>query len=80
MQRRGDRTVPLAAGQPLARSIPKARVAALDGDDHFLWHGDNQAVLAAVEAFVAAQRTPSGQVLTTIPTPTSTPNSTEISA
>lgn len=53
MQRRGDRIVPFGAGQWLARSIPSAAFAALDGDDHFLWYGDSDSVLAAVESFAA---------------------------
>ncbi len=54
MQRRGDRVVPLAAGEQLAQAIPRAHFAALDGNDHFLWHGDSSAVIAEVHNFVAA--------------------------
>lgn len=53
MQREGDRVVPLAAGEQIARGIPCAQLARLQGEDHFLWHGDSDAVLAAVEGFVA---------------------------
>lgn len=53
MQRRADRVVPLAAGEQLARAIPGARLERLEGEDHFLWHGDSGAVLRAVEHFVA---------------------------
>lgn len=53
MQREGDRVVPLAAGEQIARGIPGAQLARLPGEDHFLWHGDSDAVLAAVEGFVA---------------------------
>lgn len=54
LQRRGDRVVPRAAGELLAAAIPGARLALLDGDDHFLWHGDSDAVLQAVQRFVAS--------------------------
>jgi pimeloyl-ACP methyl ester carboxylesterase/DNA-binding SARP family transcriptional activator len=53
MQREGDRVVPLAAGEQIARGIPGAQLARLQGEDHFLWHGDSDAVVAAVEGFVA---------------------------
>lgn len=54
MQRRGDRIVPPEAGRWLARAIPGARFEPLEGDDHFHWFGDAEAVTAAVERFVAA--------------------------
>jgi pimeloyl-ACP methyl ester carboxylesterase/DNA-binding SARP family transcriptional activator len=57
MQRRGDLVVPLAAGQQLARGIPGAELETLDGEDHFLWHGDSGAVVRAIEGFVARRRT-----------------------
>jgi pimeloyl-ACP methyl ester carboxylesterase/DNA-binding SARP family transcriptional activator len=53
LQRRDDRVVPLAAGEQLARGIPRAELETLDGEDHFLWHGDSGAVVRAVERFVA---------------------------
>lgn len=52
LQRRGDRVVPQAAGEQLARGIPGARLALLDGEDHFLWHGDSAAIVGAIEAFI----------------------------
>ncbi len=56
MQRRGDCVVPLAAGEQLASGIPGAELERLDGDDHFLWHGDSGAVVRAIERFVARHR------------------------
>jgi pimeloyl-ACP methyl ester carboxylesterase len=53
LQREDDRVVPRAAGEQIARGIPGAQLARLPGEDHFLWHGDSDAVLAAVEGFVA---------------------------
>jgi pimeloyl-ACP methyl ester carboxylesterase len=61
LQRRGDRVVPLAAGEHLARNIAGAELETLDGDDHFLWHGDSGAVLRAVERFVAPYRAADAQ-------------------
>lgn len=53
MQRRDDHVVPRAAGQQIARAIRGAELEVLDGEDHFLWHGDSGAVVRAVERFVA---------------------------
>lgn len=53
LQRRGDRVVPFAAGRRLGAAIAGARFVALEGDDHFLWHGDHDAVRRAVSDFVA---------------------------
>jgi pimeloyl-ACP methyl ester carboxylesterase/DNA-binding SARP family transcriptional activator len=52
MQRRDDRTVPQQAARWLAQAIPGARLALLDGADHFHWVGDSEPVVAQVEAFV----------------------------
>ncbi len=52
MQREGDRVVPLAAGEQIARGIPGAQLVRLQGEDHFLWHGHSDAVVHAVENFV----------------------------
>jgi len=52
MQRRGDRIVPLAAGERLAQAIPGAHLQLLDGDDHFLWHGETATLLRTLQHFV----------------------------
>lgn len=52
MQRRGDRIVPLAAGERLARSIPGARFQLLEGEDHFLWYGETATLMTALQRFV----------------------------
>lgn len=54
LHRRGDRAVPLAAGQRLAAAIPGAHFEALDGVDHFHWVGDGERVLRSIERFVQA--------------------------
>jgi len=53
LQRRGDRIVPFAAGQQLARAIPGAEFAPLEGDDHFLWYGDSGELVRRIDRFVA---------------------------
>lgn len=52
MQCRDDRIVPFEAGRWLARAIPGASFAPLEGADHFLWHGDAAAVADTIEGFV----------------------------
>jgi pimeloyl-ACP methyl ester carboxylesterase/DNA-binding SARP family transcriptional activator len=52
MQRRDDRTVPQQAARWLAQAIPGARLALLEGSDHFHWVGDSAAVAARIEAFL----------------------------
>ncbi len=53
MQRQGDRVVPAAAGELLARAIPGAQIERLQGEDHFLWCGEWQALVSAIERFTA---------------------------
>jgi pimeloyl-ACP methyl ester carboxylesterase/DNA-binding SARP family transcriptional activator len=52
LQRKGDRVIPAAAARLLADGIPGARLAMLEGSDHFLWHGDTDSVLHEVQRFV----------------------------
>lgn len=53
MHREGDRAVPLEAGRYLARLIPNATWYPLGGDDHWPWIGNADAVLAALDQFLA---------------------------
>ncbi len=53
LHRTGDQAVRLAAGRDLAARIPQARMVELDGDDHWWWRGDREALLGAVERFLA---------------------------
>ncbi|WP_186511015.1 alpha/beta hydrolase [Caenimonas sedimenti] len=55
MHRRGDLAVRFQAGEHLARNIPNALWLPLEGDDHFWWCGDSQAVLEAIMKFAAAR-------------------------
>lgn len=54
IQRQGDRIVREGAGRYLAEAIPGAQLVMLPGEDHWWWHGDADAVLAAIERFVSA--------------------------
>ncbi|MGA0612343.1 alpha/beta fold hydrolase [Caldimonas sp. KR1-144] len=54
IQRAGDRIVREGAGRYLAGAIPGAQLVMLPGEDHWWWHGDAEAVLAAVERFVSS--------------------------
>lgn len=56
LQRRGDRLVPPAAAAHLAQAIAGAELVELDGDDHFLWHGDSQALMHALTGFTRRHR------------------------
>ena len=70
LHRRDDRAIPFALGKELAGRIRNARFVALEGDDHFPWRGDVDAVVRESLAFLgapvertstsAASRTPAG--------------------
>jgi pimeloyl-ACP methyl ester carboxylesterase/hemoglobin-like flavoprotein len=53
LHRSGDRIVPLAAARVLAEGIAAASFVELPGDDHLPFVGDSDAVLSAIERFVA---------------------------
>ena len=50
--RRGDRAIPLAAGEELAALVPHAQLVVLDGDSHMPWFGEVAEVLAALGPFL----------------------------
>lgn len=52
MHRRDDRAVRLEAGRHLGVMIPGSRFVVLEGEDHWLWAGDQQTVLGQVHRFV----------------------------
>lgn len=65
IHRRGDRIVPIDRGRRLARSIPRARLLELEGEDHFAYVGDLDAWMPEVERFVTGRilsRPPAGPV------------------
>jgi pimeloyl-ACP methyl ester carboxylesterase/DNA-binding SARP family transcriptional activator len=58
VHRRGDRIVRAGAARYLAAAIPGAELRLLEGDDHFLWHGDSAALLDAIEDFLGRHPMP----------------------
>ncbi|WP_127792354.1 alpha/beta fold hydrolase [Agromyces sp. LHK192] len=54
LHRRADRAIPFALGKDVARRIPGATFVELDGDDHFPWRGDADAVARATLGFLGA--------------------------
>ena len=52
LHRRGDRAVRIGAGRHLAENIPQARFIELDGADHWVFAGDQRAVLDSIRPFV----------------------------
>ncbi len=56
LQREGDAIVRPGAARYLASHIPGAELQLLEGADHFFWHGDSNAVLSAIEAFIGKHR------------------------
>lgn len=56
VHRSGDLHVRVGHGRDLATRIPGADYVELEGDDHFPWIGDVDAVLGEIEQFVAGER------------------------
>jgi pimeloyl-ACP methyl ester carboxylesterase/DNA-binding CsgD family transcriptional regulator len=54
LHRRADRAIPFALGKDVAARIRNARFVPLDGDDHFPWRGDSEAVVRETLAFLGA--------------------------
>jgi DNA-binding SARP family transcriptional activator/pimeloyl-ACP methyl ester carboxylesterase len=52
LHRRGDRAVRIEAGRHLAGTIPGARLVELDGDDHWLWAGNQRQVLEQIRGLL----------------------------
>jgi pimeloyl-ACP methyl ester carboxylesterase len=51
LHRRDDQAVRIEAGRHLATSIPGAKFIELDGGDHWLWAGDQEAALQHIRRF-----------------------------
>ena len=56
LHRTGDRVVPAVEGRAVAEAIPGARYVEMPGDDHLFWLGDQDAVLAEIQAFLVGTR------------------------
>ncbi len=68
LARTGDRDVTVAEGRWLASQIPGARFVELPGDEHLLWAGDQDRLLAEIEEFLTGTRSApdSDRVLSTV--------------
>jgi pimeloyl-ACP methyl ester carboxylesterase len=58
LHRRGDRMVPVEAGEYLAEHIAGSRLVELDGADHLPYAGDTGRLLAEIEEFLTGSRLP----------------------
>ncbi|MGR2751996.1 alpha/beta fold hydrolase [Agromyces arachidis] len=52
LHRRDDRAISFALGRDVAARIPHARFVALEGEDHFPWRGDADAVVRETREFL----------------------------
>ncbi len=68
LHRRGDRVARVECGRYLAAKIPGARLVELQGEDHFVWVGDVDALVGEIEEFLTGARTvpESDRVLATV--------------
>lgn len=57
LHRRDDRVVPIAAGRYLAAHIPGAKLVELEGEDHFPFVGDIDAVVDSMAPMFGLERT-----------------------
>jgi pimeloyl-ACP methyl ester carboxylesterase len=56
LARTGDRDVTVDEGRWIASQIPAARFVELSGDEHLLWAGDQDGLLAEIEEFLTGTR------------------------
>jgi class 3 adenylate cyclase len=61
LHRAGDAVVPSAAGQRLASGLPRATFVQFEGDAHSFVFGDQEAILDAVDKFIADPRSRDAQ-------------------
>lgn len=68
LHHRGDRMIPLIAGQSIAAALPDARFVELPGEDHAFWYGDFGPVVDEIERFVtgSAPASPHDRVLAAV--------------
>ena len=57
LTRTGDRDVTVDEGRWLASQIPEGRFIELSGEEHLLWAGDQDILLAEIEEFLTGTRT-----------------------
>lgn len=56
LHRVGDRINPVDGARFMAAQIPGARLVELPGEDHHLWVGDSEPVVAEIETFLTGER------------------------
>ena len=56
LHRTGDRFVPVAEGRRLAEGISGAKYVEVPGDDHLMWAGDQEALVAEIQAFLTGSK------------------------
>lgn len=61
LHRAGDRLINVEASRYMARRIPGARLVELAGDDHLVFLGDSDTVLAEIQEFLTGARPPAAQ-------------------
>ena len=68
IHRTADRDVTVDEGRWIADQIPRARFVELPGDEHLIWAGDQDALLAEIEEFLTGTRSPQeyDRVLSTV--------------
>lgn len=58
LHHRGNAFVPVELGRAVARAIPGARFAVIEGQDSLVWLGDVEALMGEMEEFLTGSRTP----------------------
>jgi DNA-binding CsgD family transcriptional regulator len=53
LHRKGDKAVPVAGGRYLAQNLPNSQFVELNGQDHWWWVGDAEAILDEVDRFMS---------------------------
>jgi pimeloyl-ACP methyl ester carboxylesterase len=56
LHRAGDLVVPVRAGRELAARLPDARYVELPGDDHLVWLGDQNELVAEIQSFLTGAK------------------------
>jgi class 3 adenylate cyclase len=56
LARRDDPTIPLAQAEEVARRVPGARLAVVDGSDHIPWVGDFDTYVDHIEEFITGEQ------------------------
>jgi DNA-binding CsgD family transcriptional regulator/pimeloyl-ACP methyl ester carboxylesterase len=57
IHRTGDRAVPVAGGRFLDQQLPNSQFIELNGQDHWWWVGDSEAVLNEIDRFMSNSST-----------------------